>query len=204
MAEIELIKSTARKRGTEETHLKTIQKRNNGNPKRIWLQWHSNGNIGKAHPLSSAFLILFLYFLPALLLQSDPAVVGKGGGHKTGSTQTYSFAHDVETGLSRMTLAVPECTGNCRWCWDARNPPPPPFAFSFFAPANLDRLPRGSDPEVVVAHVCFLGCLTCERRQSRGTFRSRGNKADGASLICSCKNKCRKKRPGKKQKRASD
>lgn len=57
VAEIELIKSTARKRGTEETHLKTIQKRNsdNGNPKRIWLQWHSNGNIGKAPPLSSAF-----------------------------------------------------------------------------------------------------------------------------------------------------
>lgn len=42
------------------------------------------------------FLILFLYFLPALLVQSDPVVVG-GGGHKTGSTQTYSLAHDAET-----------------------------------------------------------------------------------------------------------
>lgn len=40
VAEIELIKSTARKRGTEEeNHLKTIRNRNsvNGNPKRIWL-----------------------------------------------------------------------------------------------------------------------------------------------------------------------
>lgn len=131
VAEIELIKSTARKRGTEETHLKTIQKRNNGNPKRIWLQWHSNGNIGKAHPLSFAFLILFLYFLPALLLQSDPVVgrgVGWGGGtrrvqHKPTVLPTMPTQDWSGPGVHRKLQVV---------LGHSRPPPPPPIHHFLF------------------------------------------------------------------------
>lgn len=64
-----------------------------------------------------------------------------------------------------MTVTVPECTRKLQVVLGRPRSPLPRSPLPAPPPDNLDGLPRGSDPEVVVAHVCFLGRLTCEQRQ---------------------------------------
>lgn len=141
----ELIKSTARKKRHRRNSQETTQKRNagNGNPRRIWLQWHSNGNIAEARPLSSAFFILFLYFLPALLLQSDPAAVGGGGGtrrvqHKP--TVLPTMPKQPGWTRARMMVAAPGVHRKLQVVLGCSQPPP---SLSLHHPPPLQPISTG-------------------------------------------------------------
>lgn len=153
-----------------------------GTPREYGFNDISNENILKADPLPSFLNFFFFCGPPHSEWPHSASKLFSVGGKEGATTQVEHKPTVLPTRPTRhwpgpmldsvgtrawMTLTVPECIGNCRWCWDARAlpspaaPSPRPPA-PFFPPDNLDGLPRGSDPEVVVAHVCFLGRLTCE------------------------------------------
>lgn len=137
----------------------------------------SNENILKAVPMPSFFEFFFLLRSSSFRVtpfSRQVVLCGREGGHNTSGTQTYSFAHEADPTLAWTHAGL--CRDSC--LEDGHSPgaheklqvvlgcPHSPLPrILFFPPENLDGLPRGSDPEVVVAHVCFLGRLTCERRQ---------------------------------------
>ena len=129
-------------------------------------------------------------------LQASCSLFGEKGGATTQVWKTYSSVCEADpatlayscaslcqdscimSGWRSDAIHSPGVHRYCRWCWDAcaRSPVSLSLCHSSFPfQSQIKDKHRSfssrSDPEVVVTHVCFLGCLTWEQSRRKARLR---------------------------------
>lgn len=135
-----------------------------GTPREYGFNDISNENILKADPLPSFLNFFFFCGPPHSEWPHSASKLFSVGGKEGATTQVEHKPTVLPTRPTRhwpgpmldsvgtrawMTLTVPECIGNCRWCWDARalpspaapSPRPPPR--TLFSPRQSRRASEG-------------------------------------------------------------